>query len=335
MALALAALPASATAKPSRGVLGNSLFSGFELRGSNGYRIQVITAGRQLVLLGASKGQVAASYAVEGNIHGDRIEARLGSLGRISVRFVSSSRSQRRGSRSKRCTDPFDLVQKGRFLGTIKFAGERGYTKVDSRGARGFVFGLPENPCGTQSATSSLALPPTRLTTHLVAVAKGGRKSYSLEASRFGGDQISLSASIEERRPRMDIFRVASTTVGGENAFVSSGVGRHPAHATLSPPKPFSGTGVFEEGSPPSSSWRGSIAVWLPGAGKVRMAGERFASSLCRRPIKSSGCSPFPTVQRDFERAQESGSQSHALREVMLSWSRYLRNSASSAGSTP
>jgi hypothetical protein len=341
MALVLAILPAAAVAKPD-GIIGNSILTGFELRGSNGYRIQVLTVGRQFALLGASKGQVAASYAVRGKFSANRIKARFGSLGRISVRFVPSSPPRDKGSQSQ-CGGPIDLIgAKGTFRGTIKFRGEQGYTKVDSGSARGVVLGIGQEACSARFAAPSAAFPLTGLTTHLTAIAKKAGKVFSLDAFGFGNDdQISLSASLQERRPRMDIFRVASTVVGGENAFVSTGVDKHPATATLKPPKPFSGTGVFQEsqplqGSQPLSvSWRGSIAAWLPGAGRVRMAGPKFASSLCRQSLKGDGCNLFPTVQRDFQMAQESGSQSHALREVMLSWSKYLLKSASSAGSTP
>jgi hypothetical protein len=331
----LVALPAAA--KADRGILGNSILTGFELRGSNGYRVEVLTLGRTLAVLGTSKGQVGASYAVQGKISANRIEARFGSLGRISVRFVPSPPPRDKGSQRRQCDRPIGLSEKGTFQGTIRFAGESGYTKVNSHRASGFVIGIRQEACGAgQNAATSEAFLPTGLTTHLTAIAKKKGKTYSLDASRFGNeDQLSLNASVQERRPRMDILRVASARVGGKNAFVSTEVGSHPAQATLKPPKPFSGIGVFQESSSLSASWRGSIAAWFPGAGKVRLAGPKFASSLCRQPAQSRGCSLFPTVQRDFQRAQDSGSQSQALRDVMLSWSRYLLNSASSDGSTP
>jgi hypothetical protein len=337
--LALLSVLPAATAKADRGILDNSILAGFTLGGSNGYRIQVLTLGRQLAILGASKGQVGASYAVQGKISGNRIEARFGSLGHISVRFVPSSHPQDKESQRQRCDVPIDLSEKGTFRGTIRFAGEHGYTRVSSHRAPGAVIGIGigQEGCGTaESAAPSEALPLSGLTTRLTAIAKKNGKTYSLDASRVGDDgQLSLNASVEERRPRMEIFRVASAVVGGENSFLSTAVGSHPAQATLKPPKPFSGIGVFQENSSLSASWLGSIAAWFPGIGKVRLAGPKFASSYCRQPEQGSGCSLFPTVQRDFRTAQDSGSQSQAFREVMLSWSKYLLNSASSDGSTP
>ncbi|MEX2108080.1 MAG: hypothetical protein WD827_04245 [Solirubrobacterales bacterium] len=341
VAIVLVALPATTAAKPSKGTLDGSVLTGFTLRGSDGYRIQVLTLGPRLVLLGASKGQVAAAYAVFGRIEGNRIKARFGNLGRISVKFVGR---RSKGGRSP-CEEPFELVEAGIFRGTIRFAGERGYTKVNDHNASGVVLGANLAACANQAASS--AAPPFPIipkpTTHLAAVTKKSGTVVSVDAVAFGGARrIAITGSLTESRGKMRVQRVASAIVGGKRAFVSSGVGQRPAFATVKPPKPFSGTGVFQENSPLSNSWTGSIAAWLPGAGRVSLAGPRFASSLCRQPTTSrAGCDLFPTVKRnlqlaqDSRPAQDSGSQSQALRDVMLSWSRYLRNSSSSAGSTP
>jgi hypothetical protein len=335
VAIALVALPATATAKPGSGALRNSVLTGFTLRGENGYTIQVLTFGPRLVLLRASKGQVAASYTVLGRISGNRIKARFGNLGRISVGFASL-RSTRGKKARPRCEGPIELAQAGTFRGTIKFAGEGGYTRVNAHRARGIVIGANLTACAGR-ATSSVISAFAQLTTHLLAVTKKAGRTISLDALAFGGDhQITITGSVQEHRGNMRILRVASAIVGGKRAFLSSKAGERPAHAILKPPKPFSGTGTFAENAPLSNSWRGSIAAWLPGAGKIRLAGPRFASSFCKRPATAdTGCDLFPTVQRDFQLAQGSGSHSQALLEVMLSWSRYLRNSASSAGSTP
>lgn len=331
IAAAFLLVPAGAAARPSDGPLGGSVLSGFTVQGSDGYRIQVLTIGPRLVLLGAAKGQVAATYAVLGRIAGNRITARLGNLGRISVRFYGfrSSRARGRGG----CGQPPRLSEAGLFKGTIRFAGEDGYTKLNARRARGIVIGGGGPDC---EAVSSVTFPFAKITTHLTAVARRAGKTVSFEATAFGGDRrLVVTGSLQERRGNMRILRVASAIVGGEHAFVATPIGERPAHATLEPPKPFSGTGVFQEGPALTNSWTGSIAAWLPGAGTVRLAGPRFASSFCRRSVSARGCDLFPPVRRSLLPVQDRGSQSQALREVMLSWSRYLRNSASSAGSTP
>lgn len=331
----LAALPATAVAAPGKGALDNTLLTGFSVKGSNGYEVQVLTIGPRLVLLGASKGQVSASYAVAGRVSGNRIRARFGNLGRISVRFTPLRRHRGKGLPS-RCKGPIQLAAHGTFEGTIRFAGERGYTRVNAHRARGIAIGANLITCAGGASSSALSNLAT-LTTNLTAIAREPGRVLSLDAVALGDDRrLTVTGSLLERRGKMKILRTASTMVGGKRTFVSSEVGQHPAHARLSPPKPFSGVGVFQETSSASSSWSGSIAAWLPGAGKVGLAGPRFASNLCQRqPAADSGCELFPTVQRSFLRAQGSGSQSQARWEVMLSWSRYLRNSASSSGSIP
>lgn len=327
-------LPAAGLAKPGEGPLGSSVLSGFRVQGSDGYRIQVLTIGPKLVLLGAAKGQVAATYAVTGRIAGNRLEARFGGLGRISVRFYGFRSARARGE--KQCGQPPRFGEAGLFKGTIRFAGEGGYTKVNAHHARGVVIGSDPPDCPGK-ARSSLTFPFAAITTHLTAIARRAGKTVAFDALAVDGDhRLAVTGSLQEHRGRMRIFRVASAIVGGEQAFVASRPGEHPAHATVKPPKPFSGAGLFQEDSSLSNSWTGSISAWFPGVGKVRLAGPRFASSFCRLPVRGEEeCDLFPPVRRSLQLGQDSGSQSHALREVMLSWSRYLRNSSSSAGSTP
>jgi hypothetical protein len=175
--------------------------------------------------------------------------------------------------------------------------------------------------CGAGShAQASAALPGGRLTTHLAAVSKRSGRVVAIDVLGSRGPRLWVQASTQERRGKMEVLRLAYAVLGGPNAFVSSAVGEHPAFATLRPPKPFSGTGAFAESGDMSRSWTGTLAAWLPGAGKVSLAGPTFASSFCRRPSGSSGCALFPPVQRQL--AQGSGSQSQVLRDTRLSWSR-------------
>jgi len=283
----------------------------FSLRGSDGYAIQVLTIGRRFVVLSASKGHVGAIYSTRGRISGNRIRARFGSLGRIAVVYHPSHR----------CQGATSIGDQGTFRGVVRFSGERGYTRVDARRARGFTIRPGRDACDrSRRARSSAAT--ERLTTHLAAVARRSGRVVSVDVLGSGQPRIWLQASTQEHRGRMQIHRIAYAIVGGSKAFVSSEPGKHPAFVTLKPPKPFSGTGVFEEGADLSPSWTGTLAVWLPGAGKVSLAGPRFASNFCRRPSGNSGCALFPPVQRPVQIAQDSGSQSQALRDTRLSWSR-------------
>lgn len=303
------------------------------LRGSDGYQVQLMTAGRR-VAVETGKGSVSAVYAVRGNVSGNRIRARFGKLGRVAVEF---SPRERRGMKFRRCPDGGPPLEFGVFRGTIEFRGERGYTTVDARRARGVVLHPRRRPCRrNQRAGVSARFGPRPLNTQLTAISrrKGTVTSFDLSRRR-GRSRLSLEAFRQEQRGEMQIFRQTSTVIGGENAFISSGPGVQPAFAFVVAPKPFGGSGLFQESAGGSVSWTGPLTAWLPGAGKVKLTGEDFALGFCRRATGERGCSPQPPVRRPLWLTQGSGSQFQLLDDARLSWSRYRRNSASSAGSTP
>lgn len=292
----------------------------FELRGSKGYDIDGYVFG-SVAVIEASSGQVAAEYVVKGRRAGGRFVARFGSLGRLSLRFQPANARER-------CA----LFQRGTLRGAIEFAGERGYTEVDARAAPGFAFAFPSGDCLAAAAATS----PGTIHTHLHAVAKRPDGAASISVFRaLGFGRAFVLASLVERRGAMTVTRYAFSLVGGGNAFVSSGPAKHPAIAYLEPPKPFAGSALFEETGESAASWTGSLSAWMPGAGRVPLAGPRFSSNLCRRRAGQPGCALEPAVRRPLSALQGSGSQSQLFAEARLSWSRYLRNSASSAGSTP
>jgi hypothetical protein len=323
-------LPSGGSAQRSGGRSpGGGGLSVLFLRGSDGYRVQLMTTGRTVVLE-AGKGLVSTLYAVRGNVSGNRIRARFGKLGRVAVTFTP------RGGRKKksdRCPSGGPRLEFGLFRGTIQFRGERGYTTVRTRRAAGLVLHPLRRPCRRGRRAGVSGTGRRSLNTQLTAVSRRNRTVTSFDLSRRGHSRLSLEATRQERRGEMRIFRQASAVIGGENAFISSGPNVQPAFAFVVAPKPFGGSALFEpEGT---LEWTGSLNAWLPGAGKVALTGEDFALSFCRRTSDEPGCNPEPPVRKPLWVPQGRGSHSQALREARLSWSRYRRNSASSAGSTP
>lgn len=316
----LAAAPAAA-AKPSRDF---PLLGKFDLLGSKGYRIQGFFFFN-LLSLEARSGGVSATYYVLSKRRGGRLTARFGRLGRVALRF-----HPRRALGGDRC----ESAHFGVYRGTIAFAGESGYTEVDVTRAGGLGFIRPPREC--DASASTVPFNGGGLRTHLFAIDRWPGTVAELSASRLPGEgRLRVEASLSELHDKMLVERAAVARVGGRDAFISSAPGAHPAFAFLAPPKPFAGSAVFEETGIDSSSWAGDLSAWLPGAGRVAFAGPRFASSFCRRAPGKAGCPYEPIVQRALPPLQGSGSQSQLLAEARLSWSRYLRNSASSAGSTP
>jgi hypothetical protein len=301
----------------------------FFLEASNGYQALVATLDRS-VILEVQRGNVAAAYLVRGRVNGDGIRARFGNLGEIAVDFEPLGGERRRSNRCMRRA----RTDIGFFRGRIQFRGEDGYTAVKESRALGLFVEPRPKRCNRSSAGSSAVRGPS-LNTYLSAISrqKGTVTSFALSRKR-GNDLLSLTAVHEERRGAMQILRLSSTTVGGANAFAASGPGVRPPFAFIAAPKPFSGSAVLDAGAAPGSQWTGTLAAWLPGAGKVALAGSEFATSFCRRAADEQPCNPEALVRRPFL-AQGSGSQSQLFGEARLSWSRYLRNSANSAGSTP
>jgi hypothetical protein len=320
-AVLLCAAPA-ASARPSGRF---PLIGDLSSPSSKGFRAEVFFFG-DLVGLELRSGNVSADHLVAGRRKGGRLKARFGRLGRLALRF-HPDRSFRR--------NPCEVLYRGVYRGVLEFAGERHYTELDARRARGRGFLVPPRRC-EEASTSAVPFNGGGLRTHLLAISKRPRGVISLSARRLPGEgRLSVEGELEESRERMLITRRAFARVGGRDAFVASAPGAHPAFALLTPPKPFAGSAVFEETGVGRSSWSGDLSAWLPGVGRVALAGPRFSSSFCRRAPGKAGCPYGPTVQRPLSRLQGSGSQSQLLADARLSWSRYLRNSASSAGSTP
>ncbi len=322
LALSLVAQPATAIGEHQPVTHAGDL-AGFALRGSDGYEIEVLTLGRHLVILNASKGHVSATYSTRGRISGNRIRARFGNLGRISLTFHAAGAHGGAATRAGGCADPTAVREAGTFRGLIRFRGERGYTKVDADRAAGIVVRAERSACSRKRrAAPSAASPLGRLSTHLLAVSKHSGRVVTIDVLGFGDPHLWVQASTEEHRGKMNIVRLAYAIVGGQQAFLTSEADAHPAFAVLRPPKPFSGTGTFQEDADLAPNWTGDLAAWLPGAGKVSLAGQSFASSFCKQPRGGPGCSLFPPIQRRLRIVQDSGSQSQAFRDVRLSWSR-------------
>ncbi len=326
-ATALAWAPTAAIAEPAP----VSQEAVFFVEASNGYAVTVLTFA-DWVVVEARRKRVSAMYAVRGDVSAERVEARFGDLGRISVGFDPLGGKERRAGRCRR--SPLDL---GIFRGRIEFKGEGGYTVVNESRTVGLVFQPRPRSCRRRSAARSSAQAGGPLDTHIAAISrrKGAVTAFELSRKR-GRPWLDLTATREERSEGMWILRRASTLVGGANAFAVSGPGVLPQFAFIAAPKPFNGSAVLDAAAEPGLHWSGDLSAWMPGAKWVPLAGPDFAISFCRRAADEPGCGREPPGQIPFLRgAQGSGSQSQAFGEARLSWSRYLRNSASSAGSTP
>jgi hypothetical protein len=181
------------------------------------------------------------------------------------------------------------IVESGFFRGTIELHGERGFTTVDLQSARGQVVhssraDCDKGPSGSKRSTAADdgaqgALPST--------VVSAGPRNGSLfllaGLLEFNSGTTGTFVSVGHTTFREGMTVTNGVAVKGEpDDFVGPGPG-DPKVAELTPPAPFEGSARFELTSPKTSTWKGDLAVELPGIGRTKLAGPSFESTLCQR----------------------------------------------------
>lgn len=280
----LAAAP-GASAKPGYFVLPGDRAIELELQGSHGYRISIDKEAGGYVDVFVTKGHDAISYSIRSpQPKGGDLEARFPGIGRVSVRFrpkgppVESSSQFYPG-----CRGGETVRQPGLFVGTIRLRGERGYTSVRANRVKGAIKTVAKQVCKRPRELPE----PEMDQAELWAPSSPGRRGVGFYASRLGEpfDLTSFGVQVREYRGEMAIFRTASVT-GEEDDLVIGDTRPYPLSATVTPPPPFSGSAEYERTPGGSRTWTGSLAVHLPGLGRVPLTGPRFSPRLCQL----SGC---------------------------------------------
>lgn len=286
--LPLLALP-SAVAKPGYYVSPESDLVIAYLSGSNGYHVIIAAFGPRYVALLATRRGSSVSYFVRAPFHGKRIDARFGKLGRISVRFEPDgppeAESEPAGPGCKgrhRSTS-----QAGRFVGTIRFRGERGFTTVRQSAVKATVFHSPRVVCKRPPEGKVSEPEADDKATSISAVTRGNPEgpaftAYAVPAGGgFDADGPNFSASVTDQRPSMTVTHSTSAG-GGPDTFAVTPLGAVPATATVVPPFPFEGSATLTKSPGGATTWLGDLKVELPGLGTVALAGPSFAARLCR-----------------------------------------------------
>lgn len=250
---------------------------GFRLRASNGYSLTVVSfhkpnTERGEVLVLANAHGSGALYFTRGKVTDTSIEADLGSVGGIDVDFVSSGKS--RMERSECSARPV-AVDSGRYVGTIDFHGEQGYSEAEATSARGDAKFTLSLVCGDLLVEGSGGHSPGAL----LKVRRRSGANFEFEARKNSPSRVArFSASISERRGLLLIDR-AVTSEGKPAAFdydVAAGT------ATVAPPSPFDGEATYDRPSNGPATWHGSLSVDFPGRAGVHLAGAGSHASLIR-----------------------------------------------------
>lgn len=261
---------------------GRGLTGEFSLRGSNGYRLRV--EGRDgRVTLTATGPPGTAFYVVAGKVSPERLAANFGRLGLVDVEFRPSRRKRVEVPPSG-CKGAPRITRWGTFAGTIRFSGERGFTRARAARVPGYVRSSSPWRCrghrggggtGQRGGSGESGEAP-------IAFEDLDRHD-GLAASAFlvpvgRSEKAFFSAVLVEPRSRVQIARFASA-VAPEEAFLCD---ESLTTATLTPPAPFSGTATFRHAPGEPLSWTGSLSVTFPGTGSIPLVGPRFHPRLFR-----------------------------------------------------
>jgi hypothetical protein len=284
----LATAPAAATAKPGYVVTtpaGHTVE--LNLRSSHGYRINIGKLGRY-VYLGASEGQSIAFYVVRSLEPKDtEIKAGFPGVGRISAQFNPKGPPQREPPFFPGCHGGETIKQRGHFIGTIRFRGERGYTSVKTTRARGEITTTTKEVCKRSMFGESPD--PVEDRTELFAYSRSKGRAIGFTASTTALGSITsftaFGASTVERRRGMTISRHVLAP-GDESQLVAGDTRPYPLSATVTPPAPFHGSAEFQRTIEGDRAWTGSLSVSFPGLDSIALTGPRFDARFCQR----SGC---------------------------------------------
>lgn len=288
-AIVLGFLTLSLFAVPASGAEIPNIIAGFQIRGTNDFEITVVRNDRLFDITARRPGEEAyylTSVAVRAT---NSIQANLGSLGAISVRFTPTGPRKRLPNLPEGC---YRARSRGVFVGEIDFHGEEAFTEAAASRAKGEVI-VSRGDCDTfdRSVRSQPASQTRLVPTEVGLFARHLSKSSSVrfECSEGAGsdlapigatdpDRLYFKASMDERRGRISIYRSITGTSDDPSTFTFNSA---LTSATAAPPPPFIGTGTLErENRTERGSWTGDLTASFPGAPNVLLAGSDFTATM-------------------------------------------------------
>jgi len=303
-ALALLLVPTAATAAPHRihTSVPESVFATIHSPASNGFSLELearrlhfskaelghfsesTPATSSSVFMTLKRGPASVDYYAPGaTFAGGVIEDHLGAVGEVRLRF--EPRRITRKPAQTGCSDGVQ-IERGVFVGVLRFHGEKGYSRLLRRRVPGTVLREPALKCDLVPQESRGAR-----STRVRGSRYRGSKGVGVVAQRLSpSGAAKISATDTERRGRVSVQRTLE--VDGPRGTLSIDDGL--TEATLKPPAPFEGEGRFQafEGKR-SGTWLGPLSVSFPGDPHVRLAGKAFEGAL----LPDGQCSVDPNVQ--------------------------------------
>lgn len=273
----------------------NEFESRFELRAQHGYEMSVIAEGDAVAIVVTRRAQhktplqkflgleqAATAYVARGTVTPSRIAATFGKFGQVDVRFRPSGRVKKSRPR-RRCQGADRFTSRlGVFVGGIRFSGEKHYVAVRAHRAKGWVRSPLQLHCGGprfRSAPGRRARPvhgsPSFTPTFLAATWRHAIAATELLAFRARRATLFLALSEESMGSMAEIrygIALSRSKVFELNDALTA--------ATIVPPAPFHGKGVYGAAPDGSTSWTGPLSISFPGAPRTPLTGPQFEVEL-------------------------------------------------------
>ena len=303
------ALFASAAAAESLFVPGEAGVGGNAVRfwttGTGGYKVEVYApvGPHSKVTITVENHKGAAQYVATGSVSSTKVSTDFGQIGRISLRFrPSGTVLQSKTVLNKQCP-AHAAARLGTFVGTFRFEGEGGYTKVTAHKVQGGV-GAPTAPfdkqeqrailgCHQEQRIAELAIPANPLQTIKEEEVKSGPSLGAIATTTtgkifFAAGPVVLEGG-QEKNPITFVFallqeevegiRIGRVAFGGGKTATVLPVSASGA-ATLTPGAPFTGSATYTPSPTGPGTLTGNLAIPLPGAGPVPLTGPTFQAYL-------------------------------------------------------
>lgn len=203
------------------------------------------------------------------------------------------------------CPEGMSTTRRGVFDGSVNFRGKAGFTTARARRADGHLLETTRLVCHVPVASApegkqapEVPLPIPNATIYAFGPSGPAAITFSsagsnIDQSGFGAvgrPTIDFQATYESELRGMGVAaRVYVTSPRSTFFSIPAPVGAL-TDATIAPPKPFSGSGIFHLEMPTSASWTGDLAVAIPGVGTVPLTGPGITAQLCEE-----SCAPAPT----------------------------------------
>jgi hypothetical protein len=251
----------------------------FRVAANNGYSILALAESQRadgrgdIALFVDGKGG-GATYLAPATLTATRIDADLGSLGRVALDVVPSGRKRKLRSR---CGDGREAAtfEPQSYRGIFEFHGEEGYADAVTSSPREYTHLFLDLLCGgaVSGEFGGADLPGARLRLR----SRRGSFRLALQANEnHPGARARLEVETREEHQGIEIAR-SRALWAGSGAFAFDPRLRM---AMLAPPAPFSGHASYRRAAAPANRWSGNLTVDLPGRSNLSLTGPGVAATL-------------------------------------------------------